>query len=85
MTTQRDSQQPINLADMKFIEVESISVNEWHRLPNGQGKPEQVHLWIKLSDAPATMVLRFRSPKAVDNLIVALMTHRKSVWPKARP
>lgn len=69
-----------NVAGMAFYEVKSISVNEWHPLPDGQGKPEQVHLWIELEDFPHPLVLRFHSPRAVDELIVALMTHRKGVW-----
>ena len=73
--------EPINITGLSFFEVKSISVNEWHPLPDGQGKPEQVHLWIELDGFPPPLVLRFHSPRAVDELIVALMTHRKSVWP----
>ena len=70
----------MNVAGMAFYEVKSISVNEWHSLPDGQGKPEQVHLWLELEGFPHPLVMRFHSPQAVDELIVALMTHRKGVW-----
>jgi len=72
----------INTAGMKFVAIKSISVNEWHPLPDGQGKPEQVHLWIQMEDSDIPFVMRFKSPKPVDELIVALITHRNGVWPK---
>ena len=68
----------MNIKGLAFYEVESLSVNEWY--PPGQGKPEQVHLWLDLEGFPHPLVMRFRSPQAVDELIVALMTHRKGVW-----
>ena len=70
-----------NLTGVKFAEIRSISVNEFHALPDGQGKPEQVHLWIELADLPFPLVMRFKSRKPVDELIVALMVHARSVWP----
>lgn len=70
----------INLEGMSFFEVESISVNEWHRLPDGQGRPEQVHMFIQLKDVGIPIVMRFKSGKPMDELIVALITHRKAVF-----
>ena len=72
--------QPINLEGVQFFDIDSISVNEWHRLPDGAGEPEQVHLWVEVKDFGYPFVVRFKSPEAVDELIVALMTHRKGVW-----
>ena len=76
----RESTKPINTAGMSFFEITNISVNEWHPLPDGQGPPTQVHLLCQLAGVSHAMVMRFRSPKAVDELIVALITHRRSVW-----
>ena len=48
MTMPPEDVTPFNIAGIRFLEIESISVNEWHPLPDGQGRPEQVHLWITL-------------------------------------
>ena len=78
----KDDITPINLAGVRFFDMTNISVNEWHRLPDGEGKPEQVHLWIEVDDIPYSFVVRFKSRRPVDELIVALMTHAEAVWPK---
>jgi hypothetical protein len=79
----KDSVSPINTEGNKpFFEIKEISVNEWHPLPDGKKKPEQVHLWFEVEDIPYPFVLRFKSRRPVDELIVALMTHAKHVWPK---
>ncbi len=70
----------MNLEGMKFFEVTEISVNEWHPTPDGSGPPEQVHLWIRLADFEHPLIMRIRSPKTIDELIVSLITHRKGVW-----
>jgi hypothetical protein len=67
---------------MKYFEVKNISVNEYHPLPDGQGKPEQVHLWMEIEDIPHPFVMRFKSRRPVEELIVALITHANRVWPK---
>ena len=71
---------PFNIAGIRFLEIESISVNEWHPLPDGQGRPEQVHLWITLRGVTEPLVVRFKSRRPADELIVALMTHARNVW-----
>ena len=81
----RNVMSAVNLDGVRFVEVKSISVNEWHPLPDGQGQPEQVHLWIELEGLPHPVVLRFRSRRPVDSLIVALMTHANAVWGKRPP
>jgi len=78
----QDDITPINVAGMKFYEIKAISVNEWHPLPNGSGKPEQVHLMIEIEDIPYPFVLRFKSRRPIDELIVALITHANNVYPK---
>ena len=71
---------PMNLKGVEFMEIEEISVNEWHALPDGQGEPTQVHLWFKLKDTEPVFCLRFKSGRPIDELITALITHRKSVF-----
>jgi hypothetical protein len=78
----KDDISPINVASMKFFEIKQISVNEWHPLPDGKGKPKQVHLWLDIEGIPYPFVLRFKSRRPVDELIVALITHANHVWPK---
>jgi hypothetical protein len=73
---------PRNTGGELYYEVESIEVAEWHSLPDGQGKPEQVHLILTLADNPIPLVVRFKSRRPVDSLIMALMTHANGVWPK---
>ena len=80
----REDQSPRNLAGTRFTEVTSISVNEYHPLPDGKGKPEQVHLYFEIKGYPFPFVVRFKSRRPVDNLIVALLTHANGVWPKPK-
>ena len=84
MRNRQDDQTPVNTAGMEFYEINIISVNEWHPLPNGEGNPTQVHVWIELEKFPHPLVLRFKSRRPVDSFIVALMTHANAVWPKER-
>lgn len=78
-----DDQRPVNLPDMYLIEVDGIDVAEWHPLPDGNGKAEQVHVYLHFKDPKMpTFVLRLKSARAVDELITALITHRNGVWPK---
>jgi|GEM_PF-4106994 len=78
----QDSVTPINTDGMEVYEIKSISVNEWHPLPDGKGKPEQVHLMLEVEEIPYPFVIRFKSRRPVDELIVALITHANGVWPK---
>lgn len=81
MSGKYEDQSPVNLAGSQFFEVSRIGVFEWHELEDGKGEPSQVHLELKIKGAEdTTFVVRFKSPHAVDQLIVALMTHRKAVW-----
>ena len=77
-----DDVTPRNVAGDEYFEVERIGVFEWHSLPDGQGRPEQVLLEIKLADCSIPLVMRFKSRKPMDNLIVALITHANSVFPR---
>jgi len=69
-----------NLAGVEFYELDEVEVREFHELPDGQGEPTQVHLNVRLKGFPAAFVLRFKSGRPIDELIVALITHRKRVF-----
>ena len=79
-----EDQEPFNLAGQQFVPVTSIEVLEFHPLPDGQGAPTEVHLWLKIEGSEDTpFAIRFHSAPAVDQLIVALMVHRRRVWGKS--
>ena len=81
MTNPRENQKPVNLAGQQFLPIKSIEVQEFHPLENGEGPATQVHLRIKIEGMEDTpIVVRFHSPKAIDELIVALITHRQRVF-----
>ena len=81
MASPREPIIPENLAGQEFYKIESIEVLEYHPEPDGVGEPTEVHLWLKIEGAEDTpFVIRFHSPRGVDELIVALITHRKAVW-----
>jgi hypothetical protein len=72
---------PRNVTGVEFFEMEKIEVVEWHSLPDGEGNPEQVHLWFEIQGWPHPCVIRFRSRRTLDELITNLIHHSKSVWP----
>lgn len=69
------------MAGVEFFEIESIDVMEFHPLPDGEGPPSEVHLMLTIADFPHPVIMRFHSRRSCDELIVALMTHSKAVWP----
>ncbi len=69
-----------NVEGVAFFDVKAISVNEWHPLADGQGEPEQVHLWVEVDGAPGPLVVRFKSGRPIDELVTALITHRRAVF-----
>ncbi len=81
MTGKHEPMEPVNLAGVEFYKIKEINVTEFHELSDAQGKPSEVHLWITmegLEEIP--FIMRFHAPLGLDQLIVALMTHRKRVW-----
>ena len=75
---------PRNLDGTDFLEVrlDSIGVFEWHPLPEGRGKPTQVHMVMNLEGTDdISLIIRFKGPGTLDAVIAALATHRFNVWP----
>lgn len=71
---------PENVGGLPYYEIDSIEVAEWHPLPNGEGQPTQVHMILTMKDSPIPLIVRFKSRRPVDSLIMALMTHANGVW-----
>ncbi len=56
-----------------------VNVYSWSPMPVGvPGKSTQVHLHI--GSEPNRALLRFKSARALDELIDALVKHREDVW-----
>ena len=74
--------QPRNLDGMAVLEIklDSIDVLEWHPLPDGQGKPTQVHVSVMIEGLDVPLVMRFKGPGTLDAFISALAVHRFQVW-----
>ena len=68
--------------------IESYSVSSWSPAPydeRGQaGKPTQVHLVINIAEVKISLMQRFKSQRAINELIDALIEHRDHVWPSER-
>lgn len=75
---------PVNVGGLPYYEIDSIDVAEWHPLPNGEGKPTQVHLLLTMKNNPIPLAIRFKSRRPIDELIMALITHADGVWPRIR-
>ncbi len=71
----------VNLMGMGYYEVESVEIAEYHPLPDGQGSPTQVHVIMTITELDYPMTLRIKSREACEQIIHALMTHSKAVWP----
>ncbi len=77
-------QTPINLEGVEYLPIDRVDVSEFHDLPDGKGEPSAVHLILRVgeeSDQLPPFVVRFKSRKTTDEVIVALIAHSKAVWP----
>jgi hypothetical protein len=79
----QDSITPKNLAGTQYFNMKTVTVAEYHELPNGEGPPTEVHLAIDVDGIPYPFIVRWHSRRPIDELIVALITHANRVWPKA--
>lgn len=73
---------PINLRNMQILEIEGLDVVEWHSLPDGRGRPEQVHILSNIKGSKVKLVMRLKSRRILDELVAALIEHGDAVWPK---
>lgn len=75
---------PENLADRPLpLLASGYEVCEWHRLPNGEGKPEAIVLVLNLAGEldGASIHMAIKSRLEANRLIQVLERHRDSVWP----
>ena len=64
-----------------LIDIEEIGVFEYHPLPDGKGKPTEVHMLLHiegLDDIP--LLMRFKGPDTLDRIVAALVKHRVNVF-----
>ncbi len=65
--------------------VLAYTVGDWHPTPDATGPAAAVglamHVEWKKGEPPVDLVFRLNTPQAVDNLIQALLRHKRSVWP----
>lgn len=62
--------------------VKSFTVGSWCHTPDGSGQPQAVAISIELMTGEH-LVMRLKSPRAVDETIQMLLRHKRDVWPDA--
>lgn len=65
------------------VSITGYTVGSWCPTPDGSGPPEAVALELetKLNGQEVSMFMRLKSPQAVDDMVQALMSHKRHVWP----
>lgn len=71
-----------NLDEKPHIALDGYHVYSWTPERGGRGKPEQVHVVFELEDPPLNFFMAMKSPRALDELVAALLRHRNDVWPE---
>jgi len=76
-----------NLDESPMVISDHYSVCEWTPERDGNGTPEQVHLLVPVTlgapgepDLKFEVVMRLKSPRALDELVAVLLRHRQGVW-----
>lgn len=67
--------------DFTACQIEEYGVYSWTPELDGKGVLEQVHLHIKIKGLKPPLVMRFKSRRAIQEMIDALVEHRNHVWP----
>ncbi len=68
------------------LSIESYTVGSWCPTPDGTGPATAVGLSLTvvgLAPVPVDLVMRLKTPAAVDNMIQSLLRHKRDVWPEA--
>ena len=75
----KDEVQP--LETMGILEIEEYSLSQWHPTDDGSGKPEQLHLILKIRDIEdMSFALRFKSRRAWETLTAIGDGHADQIW-----
>lgn len=70
-----------NVADTPTVQIATYNVFSWRQGSADSGEPcTEVHLVLPIGDE-TRVSLRLKSARALDELIGALLQHRKDVWP----
>lgn len=69
---------------LKGPNVRSYTVGSWCQTPDGSGPATAVAISIELEGFDCEMVLRLKTPEAVDTMIQSLLRHKRDVWPESR-
>jgi len=65
------------LAGLKCL---GYSVGSWCPTPDGTGPATAVAIEFEIEGVPP-LIVRLKSPNAVDTLIQTLLRHKRDVWP----
>ena len=65
------------------ITVTEYVVGSWCPTPDGSGPAEAVAIEIKTNIPEVTFFMRLKTPAAVDEMIQALLRHKRDVWTDA--
>lgn len=71
---------------LEGLRIHGYTVGDWCPTPDGTGPAEAVGLSLDVELRPGLrcdMVMRLKTPQAVDSLIQSLLRHKRSVWPDA--
>lgn len=61
--------------------IESYEVGSWCPTPDGSGPAEAVAINFNIQGLEFPLILRMKTPAAVDEMIDALRRHKMDVWP----
>lgn len=62
--------------------IESYEVGSWCPTSDGSGPASAVGLSLNVKGLPV-LVMRLKTPGAVDRMIQSLLRHKRDVWPEA--
>lgn len=65
------------------ITVTEYIVGDWCPTPDGSGPAEAVSIQLMTDVPDLSFFMRLKSPAAVEEMIIALERHKRSVWPDA--
>ncbi len=62
--------------------VSGYTVGSWCQSQDGSGPP--IAVAISIETGIGDVVLRLKSPRAVDEMIQTLLRHKRDVWPESK-
>ena len=70
-----------NLSGLKALPAEGFNVLSWSSGNVGENVPaSEVHVTLPIPHTDILLVLRLKSPRALDELVGVLLQHRADVW-----